>query len=77
MACNNLLTHTDFNETSKIHTDDSTFQLGALIIQKGKTVDFYYRRITDTPKRYTVTGEELLSIVETLKIFITILIFRR
>ena len=36
-----LSTYPDFNETFKIHTDASAFQLGAVISQKGKTIAFY------------------------------------
>ena len=35
---NNLLTYPDFNETFKTHTNDSTFQLGAIVGQKGKLI---------------------------------------
>ena len=41
VAHDTLLTYPDFNETFKIHTDASAFQLGAVIIQKGKTIAFY------------------------------------
>ena len=40
VACNNLSTYPDFNETYKINTDASAFQLGAVIIQKGKPITF-------------------------------------
>ena len=69
----NLLTYLDFNETFKIHTDASAFQLGAVISHKGKTIAFYRRKLTDNQKRYTVTKGELLRIVENLKEFRTIL----
>ena len=74
VARDTLLTYLDFNETFKIHNDASAFQLGEVIIQKGKPVDFYSRKLTDYQQRYTVTGRELLSIVEPLKEFRTILL---
>ena len=74
MAPDNLLTYPDFNETFKIHTDTRVFQLGAVISQKGKPISFYSRKLTGNQKRYTVTDKELLSIVETLKEFRTILL---
>ena len=46
VARDTLLTYPDFNETFKIHTDASAFQLGAVIIQKGKTIGFYSRKLT-------------------------------
>ena len=53
VAHDTLLTYPDFNETFKIHTDASAFQLGAVIIQKGKTIAFYSRKLTDAQKCYT------------------------
>ena len=44
-----------------------------VISQKVKLVAFYGRKLTDYHKRYIVTENELLSIVETLKVFRTIL----
>ena len=61
----------------KNHTNARKFQLGAVIKQKGKPVDFYSRKITELPKIYTVTEREMLSIVETLKEFRTILLGKR
>ena len=74
MDCDTLLTYPGFNETFKIHTDASAFQLGAVISQKGKTITFYSRKLTDSRQRYTVPARELISIVETLKEFRKILI---
>ena len=67
MTRDTLLTYPDFNETFRIHTNASAFQLGAVIIQKGKNIAFYSRKMTGTQQRYTVMEGELLSIVETLK----------
>ena len=55
VARNNLLTYPDFNVTLKIHTDASAFRLGAVIIQKGKPITFYGRKLADFQMRYTVT----------------------
>ena len=38
VARDTLLTYPDFNETFKIHTNASAFQLGVVIIQKGKPI---------------------------------------
>ena len=61
----------------KIHNDARKFQLGAVIWQKGKMIAFYGRKLTDSHKRYTVTEKELLSIVEILKEFRTILLGKK
>ena len=50
-----------------VNTNYINFQLGAIISQEGKTIDFYIRKLIDDQKSYTVTLKELLSIVETLK----------
>ena len=63
MAHDTLLTYTDFNETFKIHTNASAFQLGPVISQKGKTIAFYSRKLTDYQKWYTLTEGKLLRIV--------------
>ena len=55
VACGTLLTYPDFNETFKIHTDASAFQLGSVIIHKCKQIDFYSRKLIDAHKNYTVT----------------------
>ena len=44
------------------------------IIQKGKSIAFYNRKLAYTQKIYTVTEKELLIIVKTLKEFRTILL---
>jgi RNase H-like domain found in reverse transcriptase len=48
--------------------------LGAVIEQEGKPLAFYSRKLSDAQTRYTVTELELLSIVETLQEYRTILL---
>ena len=74
MTRGTLLKYPDFNQTFQIHTDASALQLGAVVSQKDKPTAFYSRKLTDTQQRYTVTDRELLSIVETLREFKTILL---
>ena len=50
MDCDTLLTHIEFNETSKIHTDARKFQLAEFISQKGKPIDFRSNKLTDDQK---------------------------
>ena len=73
VARDTFLSYPYFNETFKIHTNASTFQLGAVISQKGRPISFYSRKLTDSKKWYTVIEIELLSIVETLKGFIMVI----
>ncbi len=74
IAQETLLTYPDFNKPFVIHTDASKVQLGACISQDGKPVAFYSRKLNPAQTRYTTTERELLSIVETLKEFRTILL---
>ena len=72
LANDTLLIYQDFNVAFKIHTDAITFQLGVVIIQRVKPIDFYSKKLTSSQQWYTLTGRELLSILETLKEFRTI-----
>ena len=74
MARDTLLNYPDSNETFKIHTNDRAFQLGSVIIQKVKPIAFYSRELTESQQQYKVTEGELISIIETLKEFRTILL---
>ena len=47
-------------EAFKIHTKAKTLQLGVVISQKGKPIDFYSRKSTYAQQRYTETEIELL-----------------
>ena len=55
MACDTLLSYPNFEENFKIHTNDSAFQLGAVIIQKVKPTAFHSRKLTDSQQWYILT----------------------
>ena len=55
VASDTLLTYPDFNEAFKIHTNASSFQLGAVISKKVKPIAFYSRKPTYSQHRNTVT----------------------
>ena len=74
VARDTLLTYPDFNGKFKIHTDARVFQLGAVLRYKDKPIALYIRKITDAQQQYTLTEREILSIIETLKEFRTILL---
>ena len=73
MTRDTLLTYPGFNETFTIHTNASALQLGAFISQKVKPIAIYSIILTGYQHRYKVTEKELISIIETLKDFRTIL----
>ena len=55
---------------------DRDLQSGAFIIHDGITIAFYSIKPTYSRKKYKVTEKELMTIIETLKEFITILIVK-
>ena len=68
-----LLAYPDFGRPFEIHTDACDIQLGSVISQNGKPLAFYSRKLNAAQKNYTTREKELISIVETLKEFNTIL----
>ncbi|GFH61170.1 hypothetical protein CTEN210_17646 [Chaetoceros tenuissimus] len=69
-----LLAYPDFSKKFTIYTDASDTKPGAVIMQDGKPLAFYSRKLNKSQLNYTVTEKELLSIVETLKEFRNILL---
>ena len=74
MDRNTLSTYPDFNEAFKIYTNASAIQLGVFISQKVNPIDVYSIKLTGTQQLYTVIERGLLSTVDTLKEFRTILL---
>ena len=69
-----LSSYPGFNKGFKICANASNFQLVAVISQKGKLIAFYGRKLYGPQRSYKVIEMEILSIVETLKEFRTILL---
>ena len=62
-----LLSFPDWKLTFMVHTNSHDKQVGAVISQNNKHVDFLSRRLSKPQRNYTMTDEELIVIVECLK----------
>jgi hypothetical protein len=62
-----LLSFADFEKRFHVYTDASNKQLGEVIMQEGKPLAFFSRKLSSAQTRYTTGEQEVLSIVETLK----------
>ena len=63
------LAYPDYDKPFEIYTDASSKQLGSVIVQDNRPLAFFSRKLSDAQTRYTVTDQELLAIIETLKEF--------
>jgi hypothetical protein len=69
LAQDTMLTYPQFDKPFVVYTDASKKQIGGVITQENKPLGFFSKKLTDTQRRYPVTEQELLAIVETLKYF--------
>ena len=51
-----------------MYIDDNNLQLGATIVQDGKPIGFYTRKLNSAQLNYTVDEEELFGIVESFNV---------
>jgi hypothetical protein len=58
-----LLAFPDFEKEFHVYTDASNKQLGSVIMQEGKPMAFYIRKLNSAQTCYTTGEQELLSIV--------------
>jgi hypothetical protein len=64
-----VLAYQGYSKVSEINTDTSSKQLGAVITQDNRPIEFFSCKLSNTQHKYSVTEIELLAIVEILIVF--------
>ena len=64
-----MLTYPQFDKPFHVYTNSSETQIGGIIMQDSKPLGFFSKKLNHTQKKYPVTEQELLAIVETIKYF--------
>ncbi len=59
-----MLAYPDYTKPFEVYMDASSLQLGAGIVQNGQPITLFSRKLSETQKKYSVTEQELLSILE-------------
>jgi hypothetical protein len=69
-----LLSFPDYSLPFELYTDASDQQMGAVLMQGTKTLAFWSRKLKPEQKNYSVGEKEMLSVVEALKEFRTMVL---
>jgi hypothetical protein len=62
-----LLAFPDFEKEFHVYTDSSNNQLGAVIMQEGKPLAFYSRKISSAQTHYSTGEQELLTVGDSIE----------
>ncbi len=69
MATDALAAYLDHNKRFNIYTDASDFQLDACIIQEGRLVVYFSRKLTKSQQNYSTMEKEMFPLLQLLKKF--------
>jgi hypothetical protein len=67
MTANALAAYPGHSKRFNVYTDASDFQLGTCIVQEGRPVAYFSRKLTKSQQNYSTMEKEILAIVTTLE----------